>query len=109
MLLSRNDIAEYITRSIGEIEEKHEDFLNKGSSWRLKSVDMITIEAYTYRRAVGGSYIPTPKALGNKKCTINSDNKGLIDPETGKLSEKCLKGALGAYFAHLDGHTKKLE
>jgi hypothetical protein len=109
VLLSRNDIAEHITRSIGEIEEKHEDFLNKGSSWRLKSVNMITIEAYTYRRAVGGSYIPTPKALGNKKCTINLDNKGLIDPETGKLSEKCLKGALDAYFAHLDGHTKKLE
>ncbi|GBC00971.1 hypothetical protein RclHR1_40150001 [Rhizophagus clarus] len=49
----------------------------------------------------------SPK-LANKKCTINPDNQGLIDPETNKLSEKCLQGALGAYFAYQDEHTDHL-
>src|SRR4051812_2781611 len=70
---------------------------------------MITIETYTFCCAVSESYILTPKALANKKCIVNSDNKGLIDSSTGKLSEKCLKGTLGAYFTHLDGHIQKLE
>ncbi|CAG8652962.1 9908_t:CDS:2, partial [Scutellospora calospora] len=40
---------------------------------------MLTIEAYTYQRAFGGSYISTLKKLANTKCTINSDNS-----QTGK-------------------------
>ena len=51
---------------------------------------MMYIEAYTLRRALGGSFIPTPKRLANTTCTINPDNQGLIDPETNKPSEKCL-------------------
>ena len=61
---------------------------------------MVFIEAYTYRRAIGGSYNPTSKRLANTKCTINPDNQGLINSETNKLSENCIQGALGCYFAH---------
>ena len=75
----------------------------------LFRLEMILIELYTLRRALEGSYIPTPKKLANIKCTINPDNKDLIDPETKKPSEKCLQGALGCYFAHQDGHTDHLE
>ncbi|CAG8606007.1 13309_t:CDS:2, partial [Racocetra persica] len=31
------------------------------------------------------------------------------NPETNKLSEKCLQGALRVYFAYQDGHTEHLE
>ena len=64
--------------------------LTKGSGYVLERIFEITIEAYTLRRGTGGSYIHTPKKLAKTKCTINLDNQGLIDPETNKLSEKCL-------------------
>lgn len=109
VLLSKNEIDDHITKSVKEILIQISAFSRASSDWNLISIDMLTIEVYTYRRAEGGSYIPTPKALANKKCTINPDNKDLIDPNTGLLSEKCLQGALGAYFAYQDGHTQNLE
>ena len=80
-LLSENYINEHLTSSSGEIDKKIEEFLENGSNWILVRIDMVYIEAYTLRRATGGSYIPIPKRLANTKCTINPDNKGLIDPE----------------------------
>ncbi|PKK55548.1 hypothetical protein RhiirC2_802107 [Rhizophagus irregularis] len=93
----------------------HVLLLKKRQQWKSKiklsnlGIDVLTIEMYTYHQAEEGSYILTPKTLANKKCTINPDNKDLIDPNTGLPSEKYLQGALGAYFAYKDGHTKKLE
>ena len=90
----------HITQSVGKIDKQVEDTLKKGSGGILERILEISIEAYTYRWAIGGSYIPTPKKLANKKCTINPDNQGLIDPKTNKLSEECIRGATGCYFAH---------
>src|SRR6202008_231880 len=101
-LLSENYIDEHLTSSSGEIDKKIEEYLENGSGWILVRIDMVYIEAYTFKRATGGSYEPTPKKLANTKCTINPDNQGLVDPETNALSEKCLQGALGCYFAHQD-------
>jgi len=89
-ILSEGDIDEHITKSAGKIDNHIEKILNKGSGYVLEQILEISIEAYPYRRALGGSYNPTPKKLANTKCTINPDNKGLIDPETNALSEKCL-------------------
>ncbi|GES95460.1 hypothetical protein GLOIN_2v1480811 [Rhizophagus clarus] len=108
-ILIEGDIDEHITQTIGKIDNHIEKTLKKGSGYVLERILEITIEAYTLRRAIGGSYKPTPKKLANTKCTINPDNKGLIDPETNALSEKCLQGAIGCYFAHQDGKTKHLE
>ena len=108
VLLSENDIDEYITNSAREIDEKIEKYLKEESGKILLRLEMVIIESYTLRRATGGSYIPTPKRLANTKCTINPDNKGIIDPETNALSENCLKGALGCYFADQDGITDHL-
>ncbi|GBB99182.1 hypothetical protein RclHR1_03440015 [Rhizophagus clarus] len=102
------DIEEHITKTIGEIDVQIEETLKKGSGYILKRILEISIETYILHRALGGSYNPTHPKLANKKCIINSDNQGLINPETNKLSEKCLQGALGAYFAYQDGHTDHL-
>ncbi|CAG8766357.1 6487_t:CDS:2, partial [Rhizophagus irregularis] len=109
VLLLKNDIDDHLTKSAVDITDKIVKFMKGGSGWKIVSIDILTIETYTYRRAEGGSYILTPKALANKKCTINPDNKDLIDLDTGLPSEKCLQGALGAYFTYKDGHTQKLE
>ncbi|GBB89991.1 hypothetical protein RclHR1_16860003 [Rhizophagus clarus] len=107
-ILLKEDIEEHITKTIGEIDVQIEETLKKGSGYILKLILEIYIETYTLRRALVGSYNPTPPKLANKKCTINPDNQGLIDPETNKPSEKCLQGALGAYFAYQNGHTDHL-
>ena len=108
-LLLTNDIDEHITKSAGEIDNQIEETLKKGSGCVLEQILEITIEVYTLKRATGGSYIHTPKKLANTKCTINPDNHVLIDPETNRPSEKCLQGALCAYFTHQNGHTDNLE
>ncbi|GES84459.1 hypothetical protein GLOIN_2v1480811 [Rhizophagus clarus] len=108
-ILSEGDIDEHITRSVGELDAQVEEALLRGSGYTLLGILTIYIEVYTLHRGTGGSFIPTPKKLANTKCTINPDNQGLIDLETNKLSEKCLQGALGCYFAYQDGHTDHLE
>jgi len=101
-ILSEQDIDEHITITAGEIDKKIEDFMDNGSGWKLIRIEMIFIEAYTYRRAEGGSYKPTPKNLANTKCTINPDNSKTGD-------DMCLKYAFGPHFAILDGVTKNLQ
>ncbi|CAG8595582.1 9297_t:CDS:2, partial [Cetraspora pellucida] len=86
-----DDIDEHITRSVGELDAQVEEALLRGSGYTLIGILTIYIEVYTLRRGTGESFIPTPKKLANTKCTINPDNQGLIDPETNKLSEKCLQ------------------
>ena len=108
-ILLKGEINEHITKTAGEIDEQVENMLKSGSGYHLEQILEISIEAYTYRRATGGSYKPTPKKLANTKCTINPDNQGLVNPKTNKLSEKCLQGAFEIYFTHQDGHTKHLE
>ena len=102
VILTEEDINEHINLSISEIDNKIDSFMKSGSGWNLVRIEMLTIEAYTYQRAFGGSYISTPKKLANTKCTINPDNS-----QTG--DDMCLKYALGAYFASNRGETKNLQ
>ena len=109
VLLSENDIDQHLTQSVGEIDEKIESYLKEESGKILLRLEMIFIESYIYHRANRGSYIPTPKKLANTKCTtINLDNSDIIDPATDNLTDNCLKGALGYYFADKDGITDHL-
>ncbi|CAG8625073.1 9444_t:CDS:1, partial [Paraglomus occultum] len=102
VILSEQDIDEHISLTAGEVDKKIEEFLKSGSGWTLIRIEMMFIEAYTLRRAEGGSYRPTPKNLANKKCTVNPDNSKTKD-------DLCLKYAVGAYFANYEGITKNLQ
>ena len=61
VLLSENDIDEHITNSAGEIDEKIKKYLKEESGKILLQLEMVLIESYTYHRATGGFYEPTPK------------------------------------------------
>jgi hypothetical protein len=61
---------------------------------------MIHIKVYKYERAIGGSYIPTPESLANKKVMINPDNSKTND-------DKCLHYALAEHFLHLANKNVK--
>ncbi|CAG8632907.1 9247_t:CDS:2, partial [Ambispora leptoticha] len=70
LLLSKSDIDEYITRSAGEIDKKIETYLREESGKILLRLEIVFIEAYTYRRSLGGSYIPTPMRLVSRRELI---------------------------------------
>jgi len=109
VILTEEDINEHINLSISEIDNAIDSFMQEGSGMNLVRIEMLTIEAYTYQRTTGGSYISTPKKLANIKYTINPDNSKIINPDTGMPSDNCLQDALACYFAYKDGHTEHLE
>ncbi|CAG8502763.1 22496_t:CDS:2 [Cetraspora pellucida] len=109
IILTKEDINEHINLSISEIDNAIDSFMQEGSGMNLVRIEMLTIEAYTFQRTTGGSYISTSKKLANTKCTINSDNSDIINLATGKSTDNCLKGALGCYFADKAGITDHLE
>ena len=55
--------------------EKMATFQSRGSGWKLHSI--VQLDIYTVRCSPtsGETYIPLPKALGNKKAIINMKNK----------------------------------
>jgi hypothetical protein len=109
VLLSKNNITDHITKSVKNIKRKIDDFLQKRFGWHLTKIDTISIKVYTYCCVEGGLYISTFKAFANKKCTINLNNKGLINLGISIPFEECLQEALSAYFAYQDGYIQKLE
>ncbi|GBC54019.2 hypothetical protein GLOIN_2v1820840 [Rhizophagus irregularis DAOM 181602=DAOM 197198] len=96
VLLLKNDIDDHLTKSAVDITDKIVKFMKGG---RILTAEQKEAHTYLHLRHL----------QIRSECTINPDNKDLIDPDTGLLSEKCLQGALGAYFAYKDGHTQKLE
>src|ERR1043165_3369708 len=84
IFLLENDIDDHIIKSVREIDEKIEKYLKEESDKILLQLEIVLIESYTLRQATGGSYKPTSKKFTSIKCTINSDNKGLIDLKTNK-------------------------
>ena len=58
-----------------------------GLDWNLVRIEILTIEAYTFYRAINELFISTPKKLANTKCTINPNNS-----QTG--DNMCLKYAI---------------
>ncbi|RIA86933.1 hypothetical protein C1645_878369 [Glomus cerebriforme] len=99
VILSKEDIDEHLFHC-AEIDKKIKEMLEGGLNWHLIWIDLVYIEAYIYYRVTGGFFILTSKKLTIIKCTINSDNSKIIDLITGKLTDNCLKDALGIYFAY---------
>ena len=79
------------------IEEKYEEFMDRirgeienwsaqGSGWDIESIEMAYINVAKYVPIRGGSYLPLPAKLANKKAIVNVKNK----------DNECLKWALRA-------------
>ena len=60
-------------------------------------MNVIEIKVFKYERALGGSFIKTPKSLAMKKATINPDNSRTGD-------NYCLHYALAEHFLHQDNN-----
>ena len=80
-----------------QIEEKYEEFMDRirgeienwsaqGSGWDIESIELAYINVAKYVPLRGGSYLPLPAKLANKKAIVNVKNK----------DNECLKWALRA-------------
>ena len=76
-ILNSNDINSYMGSLLPKLEEKFENANDKlkGSGWKLNKIDFVQVNIIKYEPTVGGSYIPTPKALAEKKAIINPRNE----------------------------------
>ena len=79
------------------IEQKYEEFMDRirgeienwsaqGSGWDIESIELAYINVAKYVPLRGGSYLPLPAKLANKKAIVNVKNK----------DNECLKWALRA-------------
>ncbi|KAL9972954.1 hypothetical protein ACROYT_G019355 [Oculina patagonica] len=84
------EFVRFIEKAKGEIEAWSE----KGSGWKIERIEMAYINVARYQPLRGGSYLPLPPKLANKKAVINVQNR----------DNECLKWALrAALFPPRDG------
>ena len=87
----------FTTKDREPIEEKYEEFMDRirgeienwsaqGSGWDIESIELAYINVAKYVPLRGGSYLPLPAKLANKKAIVNVKNK----------DKECLKWALRA-------------
>ena len=88
-----------------QIEQKYDEFMERikgeienwslqGSGWEVESIEIAYVNVAKYQPLSGGTYLPLPAKLANKKAIINVKNK----------DNECLKWALrSALFPPKDG------
>lgn len=76
VILPHTDLEEEIMEQAELIEAGVSEIEMCGSGWVLEIVSRSFIELYRYEPLKGGTYVKTPKYLGDKKALINVDNSG---------------------------------
>ena len=64
-----------LDEQIAHILEKIENFVQNGSGWKVDSLMTLWLDFAKYEPIKGGSYLPLPTALKNKRAVINVQNK----------------------------------
>ena len=78
----------------GRIKGEIENWSLQGSGWEVESIEIAYVNVAKYQPLRGGTYLPLPAKLANKKAIINVKNK----------DNECLKWALrSALFPPKDG------
>ena len=74
-LLRPAKINENIDASAEKINQSFDEFLRRGSGWRLETIDSLHIYSAQYVPIPGTSYVPTPKSIAGKQAVINIQNE----------------------------------
>ena len=69
--LAATDLNELYNKMTGKVLERLASFQNQGSNWTFRKIDSLEIHTVEYVPLRGGSYIPLPKKLADKKAIIN--------------------------------------
>ena len=83
-LLGASEINEALDKAFPHILELLEKWTQRGSGWAVDRVDTLWLDIARYQPLRGGSYIPLPAAVKNKKAVVNVKNK----------DDHCLRWAL---------------
>ena len=93
--LIKQKFDEFIERTKGEIENWSE----KGSGWEVERIMVAYVNVARYQPLRGGTYLPLPAKLANKKAIVNVQNRdnerlkwslraALFPPKDGKHAER---------------------
>ena len=90
-LLRKEEFEEAFQTSSQKIWNAFDIYLKNGSGWILEKVEKISLNTYNYQPIAASSYIPTPKAIANKKAVINVRNES---------NKKCFEYSVLAALFH---------
>ena len=85
-------IDDFVNNFIQDLQENIESFNKNGSGWVFIKFKQICIQLSKKNIVKGGSYIPTPKDIENKKCCVNIKNE----------DDECFKWAILSSFHYED-------
>ena len=83
-LLQTAEINEVLDKAFPHILETLEKWTHRGSGWVVDHVSTLWLDIARYQPLRGGSYIPLPAAVQNKKAVVNVKN----------TDDQCLRWAL---------------
>ena len=91
--------SEIIDSMIETIEERFQNFTNRGSNWVLERVISLEVQMTQFIPLRGRSYIPLPKVLKNKKAIINMKND----------DNECFKWCVTRALFPADKHPERID
>ncbi|GFR99473.1 hypothetical protein ElyMa_006374500, partial [Elysia marginata] len=97
-LLHPSEIGAALSRAFENIFEKIDKWTKEGSDWTIERVRTLWLNIARYQPLRGGSYIPLPKAVSNKKAVVNVQNQ----------DDACLLWALLASIFRIEEHPERI-
>ena len=83
-VLNENEITTALEETFPRLQETLEKLTQRGSGWMVVQVRKLWLDIARYQPLRGGSYIPLPKKLQDKKAVVNVKN----------MDDHCLRWAL---------------
>ena len=85
-VLQKSETKAALHQAFPRVQETLEKWTQRGSGWAVDQVHTLWLDIARYQPLRGGSYIPLPAAVKNKKAVVNVKNK----------DDHCLRWALRA-------------
>ena len=89
-LLQESEIKGALNEAFQRVLETLEKWTQRGSGWVVDRVETLWLDIARYQPLRGGSYIPLPAAVRNKKAVVNVKNR----------DDHCLRWAVRASLAN---------
>ena len=96
-VLQENEITAALEETFPRLQETLEKLTQRGSGWAVVQVRKLWLDIARYQPLRGGSYIPLPPEVKNKKAVVNVKNK----------DDHCLRWALRSALFQAADHTDR--
>ena len=96
-LMRAGEINEALDKALPRVLELLEKWTQRGSGWAVDRVETLWLDIARYQPLRGGSYIPLPAAVKNKKAVVNVKNE----------DDHCFRWALRSADFPADDHVDR--